>query len=424
MPPLAPPRRFWVPPDQTQPVGPVGWRGSGTLPVGANPTAQVSGTAVNGVAATYMRSDAAPRLANTAVAAGSYMLASLTVDAQGRLTAASSGTVALTGDVTGSGGASVPTTLASVNSSIGTFQGLTINAKGLVTAAVNQNYLTATTGVASFNTRVGAVTLSSGDVTGALGFTPYNATNPSGYQTAAQVNTALGPYAPLASPVFSGAPSLPTGSIGVTQAAANSTTALATTAYVKSQNYAPLASPAFTGAPTVAGNIAVTGQVESLGSVAGVIFADRSTALQWQWYASGGPASLYNPTTGPVMAISVAGVCQNISGTWSAISDRRLKEGIAPYIRGLDAVLQLAPVTFRYNGKGGLPADGTTHYGLIADDVAPILPELVGERELEGEVFKTVDPGRAIYALINAVKELAAQNAALEARIAALEAKA
>jgi hypothetical protein len=38
-------------------------------------------------------------------------------------------------------------------------------------------------GVTSFNTRTGAVTLSSGDVTTALGFTPYNATNPSGYIT-------------------------------------------------------------------------------------------------------------------------------------------------------------------------------------------------------------------------------------------------
>jgi hypothetical protein len=36
-------------------------------------------------------------------------------------------------------------------------------------------------GVTSFNTRTGAVTLSSGDVTGALGFTPYNSTNPSNY---------------------------------------------------------------------------------------------------------------------------------------------------------------------------------------------------------------------------------------------------
>jgi hypothetical protein len=47
-----------------------------------------------------------------------------------------------------------------------------------------------TVGVSSFNTRTGAVTLGSTDVTAALAFTPYNATNPAGYQTAPQV-TAL-----------------------------------------------------------------------------------------------------------------------------------------------------------------------------------------------------------------------------------------
>jgi hypothetical protein len=43
--------------------------------------------------------------------------------------------------------------------------------------------------VSSFNTRTGAVTLGSTDVTAALAFTPYNATNPAGYQTAPQVTT-------------------------------------------------------------------------------------------------------------------------------------------------------------------------------------------------------------------------------------------
>jgi len=73
------------------------------------------------------------------------------------------GITALTGDGTASGTGSVPFTLATVNSNVfgsNTFLKFGVNGKGLVTSA----------------TAVG-----SGDITGALGFTPYNATNPAGY---------------------------------------------------------------------------------------------------------------------------------------------------------------------------------------------------------------------------------------------------
>ena len=64
-------------------------------------------------------------------------------------------------------------------------------------------------GVASFNARSGAVVLSSADVAGALTFTPYDAANPAGYQTAAQVAAAV-PIASSTTPAMDG-----TAAIGV-----------------------------------------------------------------------------------------------------------------------------------------------------------------------------------------------------------------
>lgn len=70
----------------------------------------------------------------------------------------------LTGYVSGAG------TISSSDSILSAIQKLNGNIASIV-----GSYVT------SFNTRTGAITLLSGDVTTALGFTPYNATNPSGY---------------------------------------------------------------------------------------------------------------------------------------------------------------------------------------------------------------------------------------------------
>lgn len=67
------------------------------------------------------------------------------------------------------------------------------------------------------------------------------------------IQTQLDAKAPLASPTFTGTPTLPTGTVATTQAAADSTTKVATTAFVTTADNlkAPLASPTFTGTVTI-----------------------------------------------------------------------------------------------------------------------------------------------------------------------------
>ncbi len=85
--------------------------------------------------------------------------------------------------------------------------------------------------------------------TGTTGVTQTAGNSTTALATTAFVTTADNLKANLASPTFSGTPSLPTGTTGVTQTAGNSTTALATTAFVTTADNlkAPLASPTFTG---------------------------------------------------------------------------------------------------------------------------------------------------------------------------------
>jgi hypothetical protein len=102
----------------------------------------------------------------------------------------------------------------------------------------------------------------------------------------------------------------------------------------------------------------------------------------------------------------------NASGSWIVISDEAAKTDVAPYSRGLSAIQELRPVSFKY--AAGPFAGDETRYGLIAQDMQTVVPEMVTEVDLDGERFLGMQPGVLIWALVNSCQELADRVEALE----------
>ena len=67
-----------------------------------------------------------------------------------------------------------------------------------------------------------------------------------------------------------------------------------------------------------------------------------------------------------------------------AASSARFKTEIKPMNKASEAILSLKPVTFRY--KKELDAQGTPQFGLVAEDVANVNPNLV-VRDAEGKIY-------------------------------------
>lgn len=116
--------------------------------------------------------------------------------------------ITVSGDASGSGTTSIALTLANSGVTAGTYTKVTVDAKGRVTTGAS---------LASADLPTYTGTLTSSQVTTALGYTPYNSSNPNGYITSAALST----YAPLASPAFTGTASFTAVKSAVTAVAAS-----------------------------------------------------------------------------------------------------------------------------------------------------------------------------------------------------------
>jgi len=115
-------------------------------------------------------------------------------------------------------------------------------------------------------------------------------------------------------------------------------------------------------------------------------------------------------------------------GSFSDISDERIKDNVADYAAGLDEIVQLRPVSYTFKPETGRNPN-ITHYGLIAQEAELVMPELVsittppwGTLHMQGSAgsderwddLRVLDPSALVFALINAVKELTERVEALE----------
>jgi hypothetical protein len=128
-----------------------------------------------------------------------------------------------------------------------------------------------------------------------------------------------------------------------------------------------------------------------------------------------------------VTASGGAAVFVNSSGQLGTMtSSRRFKRDIADMDKASEAIFSLRPVTFRY--KPELDIKGTPQFGLIAEEVNDVNPDLV-VRDEQGEI-QTVRYEQVNAMLLNEflkehkrVDDLRSENAEMKKRLAELEAK-
>ena len=112
----------------------------------------------------------------------------------------------------------------------------------------------------------------------------------------------------------------------------------------------------------------------------------------------------------------------NNTSSWSTTSDRRIKKNIIDCTTGLDKINQLRVRNFEYRTEDEITdfdnPDAVkvekqgVQIGVIAQEIENILPDTV---ETQSTGVKTVNPDSLTWYLVNAIKELSAKVAALEA---------
>ena len=118
-------------------------------------------------------------------------------------------------------------------------------------------------------------------------------------------------------------------------------------------------------------------------------------------------------TNAPDNTLTVNGTADKPGGgSWGVFSDSRLKTVEAKYNAGLDAILKLTPVRYRYKQQNAMGIkDDQEHIGFVAQEVEKVIPEAVS-RNSRGYLLVNNDP--ILWTMLNAIKQQQAEIEALK----------
>jgi len=286
--------------------------------------------------------------------------------------------------------------------------------------------------------------LTSSNITTALGYTPANITlvpTLSGANTFTNTNTFTGVTS------FSGTTNTFTGAVIIGAAASSGANSITSTAY----NFDPTHS-IYYSSPNVVISNGVSGQFafnssgflsingnQVLTTITGAQLAATNTftgvnnfTTNYSYFTGGIQSASYNftsgtafyrdPSSGTFVLYAAAGgqflytntgQAYNTSGTWGTISDARIKTNITPARKYLDSLDKLEVVNYTLKDKS------EKMLGFVADQVEQVMPGLVDimpHNSYGIDDLKTVKISILIPMLVKAVQELKAQVDELKAK--------